>query len=39
MREHATRSDDQAPRRDGAVLLTQPTSDRLYWHGISGNDS
>ena len=26
-------------RRDGAALLTQPTSYRLHWPGVSGNDT
>jgi hypothetical protein len=37
--EHATHSDDQASRRDGAALLTQPTSYHLHWPGFSGKDS
>ena len=34
--EHATDSDDQASRRDGAALLTQPTSYHLHWPGLAG---
>jgi hypothetical protein len=34
-RKHATHSDDQASRRGGAALLTQPTSRHLHGPKIS----
>src|SRR5206468_11627007 len=37
--EHAPHSHNQGSRRDGAALLTQPTSYHLYWPSISGNNS
>jgi hypothetical protein len=36
---HATHSDDQASRPDGAASLTQPTSYHLHWPEISGSSS
>ena len=37
--QHAKHSDDQASRRGGAALPTQPTSYYLHWRGVNGNDS
>ena len=37
--EHATHSHDQASRRDGAVLLTEPASYQLHWPGVRVNNS